>query len=87
MSKSIIERLDNKTAKKAKLADFRCMIDSVMIDTDYDGKKFNITDCDAPAKNDLVKGEYEYDISKKKHTIAVIITDMLGEERIITKKV
>lgn len=37
--------------------------------------------------NDLVKGEYELEIPKKKTKVAVKIIDMLGEEVLFTKEV
>lgn len=89
ISPTIIERLniDNKLFK-VKIPDFRCMIDSVLIDTGYEGKTFHIDYCDVPEKkNDLIKGKYELDVSTRKTTIAVKIIDMLGEELIITNKI
>jgi len=82
ISPTIIERLniDNKLFK-VKIPDFRSMIDTVLIDTNYDGNTFHIVYSDVPEKkNDLVKGKYEIEIPKKKIKIAVKIIDMLGEE-------
>ena len=63
------------------------MIDSVQIDTDYK-KAFNIVESDIPIrKSDLVQGSYEIEIPKKKCTIAIKITDMLGEEVLRTKTI
>jgi hypothetical protein len=60
------------------------MVDSVMIDTDYDGKVFNIELSDVPErKQDFVAGRYELPASDRA-TVAVKITDMLGEEVLIT---
>ncbi len=54
-----------------------------MIDADYDGKVFNITLADVPErKNDLVEGKYAVE-AKKGVTIAVKVTDMLGEEVLV----
>jgi hypothetical protein len=48
---------------------------------DEHGKVLNITVSDVPEKkSDLVSGEYELDAPKGKTTVAVKITDMLGEE-------
>ena len=38
-------------------------------------------------KSDLVVGEYEIEIPKKKCQIAIKITDMLGEEILSTKEI
>ena len=64
------------------------MVDSVMVDTAYDGKVFNVTYSDVPErKSDLVVGEYELDVPKRKTTVAVKITDMLGEEILEAERV
>jgi hypothetical protein len=61
------------------------MVDSVMIDSDYDGKVFNILLADVPErKNDLVKGKYVVE-AKKGARVAVKVTDMLGEEVLVVK--
>lgn len=82
ISPTIIERLniDNKLFK-VKIPDFRCMIDTVLIDNNYDNKTFHIVYSDVPErKDDLVKGQYEIEIPDKKARVAVKIIDMLGEE-------
>jgi len=82
ISPTIIERLniDNKLFK-VKISDFRSMIDTVLIDNNYDGKTFHIVYSDVPErKGDLVKGEYKVEVPKSKTKIAVKIIDMLGEE-------
>jgi len=89
ISPTIIERLniDNKLFK-VKIPDFRSMIDTVLIDNNYNGKTFHIVYSDVPEKKqDLVKGKYEIEISSNKTRIGVKIIDMLGEEIIITKEV
>jgi len=89
ISPTIIERLniDNKLFK-VKIPDFRSMIDTVLIDNNYDGKTFHIVYSDVPKKKqDLVKGKYEIEISSNKTRIGVKIIDMLGEEIIITKEI
>ncbi len=51
-----------------------------MIDNNYNGMVFNIILSDIPEKNDdLVIGNYEVPVTEG-CTIAVKITDMLGEE-------
>jgi len=89
ISPTIIERLNiDNTLFKVKIPDFRCMIDCVLIDTNYDSKTFHIVYSDVPEKkNDLIKAKYELEISKNKTKIAIKIVDMLGEETIFTKEV
>ena len=89
ISPTIIERLnlDSKLFKK-KIPDFRSMVDTVLIDSNYDGKTFRVVFSDLPEKrDDLVKGEYEIEIPKSKAKIAVKIIDMLGEEVLVTEEV
>jgi len=89
ISPTIIERLnmDNKLFK-IKVTDFRSMIDTVLIDNNYDGKTFHIVYSDVPEKkDDLIKGEYEIEILENKTVVAVKIIDMLGEEVIITEEI
>jgi hypothetical protein len=70
-----------------QIGDWRSMVDSVMIDTAYDGEVFNITLADVPErKTDLVEGKYMVE-TKKGATIAVKVTDMLGEEVLVVKAV
>ncbi len=81
VSPTIIERLNDGGIFKLKIPDFRAMIDTVLIDTNYDGKTFRVALADVPEKkSDYIAGRYEVDIPKGKTTIAVKIIDMLGEE-------
>ena len=58
-----------------------------MIDSAYDGKVFNITLSNVPEKkNDLVVGKYLVGVSDGA-TLAVKLTDMLGEEVLVVKEV
>ena len=71
-----------------KIPDFRCMIDAVLIDPDYDGSIFHISHADAPSKKDtLVKGVYEFGVPHPHGTIAVKIIAVTGEETIMVRKV
>ncbi len=82
ISPTIVERLniDNKLFK-VKIPDFRSMIDTVLIDNNYDGETFHVVYSDVPErKDDLVKGKYEIEVPKSKAKVAVKIIDMLGEE-------
>ncbi|MCS7215985.1 MAG: site-specific DNA-methyltransferase [Thermodesulfovibrio sp.] len=89
ISPTIIERLNiDNQLWKVKIADFRAMINYILIDKDYDGKVFNVFYSDVPQKKtDLIKGKYELEVNKDKTKIAVKIVDMLGEEVLITKDV
>jgi len=70
-----------KQESKAKVDDYRQVIDSIAIDADYDGSLFNAEIIDVPVKKDLIKGEYVVEYEKKgKNTIAIKIVDVLGEE-------
>ena len=61
ISPTIITRLQKQAGLlKPKIDEWRSMVDCVMIDTNYDGKVFNIAFSDVPEKkNDLVNGKYE----------------------------
>jgi len=87
VSPGILQRLAQQSGVvQAKIADWRSMVDSVMIDTAFDGAVFNVIHADVPArKTDLVAGMYEVDAPAGKATVAVKITDMLGEEVLITQ--
>jgi hypothetical protein len=89
LSPSVIERLSaQEGVLKPHITDWRSMVDTVMIDTAYNGEVFNIVLADVPEKKpDLVQGRYELPASSKKTTIAVKITDMLGEEVLVTREV
>ena len=58
-----------------------------MIDSAYNGKVFNITLADVrERKNDLVEGKYVVE-AKKGAMVALKVTDMLGEEVWVVKRV
>jgi len=85
ISPTIIKRLDlDRSIFGEYIKDFRSQIDVALIDTNYDGKTFNIVHSDVPEKKqDLVNGEYELDLPQKDSNVAVKIIDMLGEETLI----
>jgi len=91
VSPSIVERLKQQGGiLTPQVDDWRAMVDSVMIDTGYDGKVFKVALADVPPsgrKSDLVAGEYELEGPKGETTVAVKITDMLGEEVLVTERV
>ncbi len=91
ISPTILERLRQQNKDnplfQPQISDWRSMVDSVMIDADYNGSVFNITLADVPErKNDLVEGKYTVE-AKKGATITVKVTDMLGEEVLVVKEV
>ncbi len=71
-SKSILDE------NKARVEDFKQIIESVAIDTDYNEKIFNAEIIDIPSKKELIKGVYEAEEFDK--VVAVKIIDVLGEE-------
>jgi DNA modification methylase len=85
LSPTIIKRLDlDRSVFGEKISDFRSQIDAILIDTNYNGKTFNIVFSDAPSrKQELVAGIYELDMPKTSKQVAVKIIDMLGEEVLI----
>lgn len=89
ISPSIVERLRQQAGViQPKIDDWRAMVDSVMIDPAYDGVVFKIALADVPErKSDFVQGSYELSAPQSETTIAVKITDMLGEEVLITRTV
>lgn len=89
ISPTILERLEMDSGIfKAKITDWRSMVDTVLIDNHYDGEVFNIVLSDVPEhKNDLVAGRYELSAPSNPTVIAVKIIEMLGEEVIVTKEI
>lgn len=85
ISPTIIERLKEQAGILApQIDDWRAMVDVVCIDPSYDGQVFNIAVSDVPEKKtDFVTGRYELPAPKSKTTVAVKMTDMLGEEILV----
>jgi DNA modification methylase len=85
LSPTIVERLSAQQGIVApRITDWRMMVDSVLIDPAFDGSVFSIGTADVPnKKTDFVVGTYELDPATVGPTIAVKITDMLGEEILI----
>ncbi len=91
ISPTLLERLRQQNKDnplfQPHIEDWRSMLDSVMIDSAYDGKVFNIILADVPEKkNDLVVGKYVVGAAQGA-TVAVKLTDMLGEEVLVVKEV
>ena len=82
ISPTILARLDiGRSIFNEQIEDFRSQIDYVLIDTNYDGKKFNIVKRDLPEKEtNFIKGKYELVLPRVGAKVAVKIVDRLGEE-------
>ena len=89
LSPTILQRLNlEQGVSRAQIEDWRAVVDCVMVDTDYDGKVFNVALSDIPPrKQDLVSGSYELPAPREGATVAVKIIDMLGEEAVVTKQI
>jgi len=87
ISPTILARLDiDRTLFDEQIDDFRAQIDCVLIDTDHNGKHFNIVESDIPKKkDDFVRGEYQVSLPRAGAVIAVKIIDMLGEETVVSR--
>lgn len=89
LSPTVIERLQQQAGVvRPQIDDWRAVVDSVMIDPAYDGAVFNVALSDVPErKQDLVDGRYEVVVPAKPSTVAVRITDVLGEEILVVREV
>lgn len=78
--------LQKLSQTKESVSDWREMVESIMIDWNYDGAVFQPTLTDIPAKNELVQGQYT--IPEDAGTIRIKITDLLSEslERDLTEE-
>lgn len=74
--------LQKLSLMKENVTEWREMVESVMIDFNYDGAVFEPQTVDVPEKNELVKGEYE--IPADASEIRVKITDLLSESLEVT---
>lgn len=86
-SPTIVQRLNmEKGVFRAKIDDWRAVVDCILIDSNYDGQLFKVQLSDIPArKTDLVTGQYALPAQQGATTVAVKIIDMLGEELILTE--
>ena len=82
ISPTLLHRLAlDRSVFDEQIKDFRAQIDCVMIDSNYDGKVFRITEQDIPyKKDDFIKARYSIKIPHAKAHVAVKIIDMLGDE-------
>lgn len=69
--------LKKLSIQKSKVGEWKELVDSVMIDFNFDGTVFTPTVVDVPQDGEFVKGEYE--IPADAGTIRVKITDLLSE--------
>jgi site-specific DNA-methyltransferase (adenine-specific)/adenine-specific DNA-methyltransferase len=69
--------LQKLSIEKAKVGDWRELVDSILIDWNYDGAVFSPALVDIPEKNELIKGVY--DVPDGFGTVRVKITDLLAE--------
>ncbi|MDE5621184.1 MAG: site-specific DNA-methyltransferase [Ruminococcus sp.] len=63
--------------KDSYVEDWKQLVESIMVDFNYDGAVLSPAVTDIPGKNELVKGEYE--IPETAGTIRIKITDLLSE--------
>ena len=88
ISPTILARLDIDRTElfDVHIDDFRAQIDCVLIDTNYTGEHFTITESDVPEKKeDFVDAQYTVTLPDPDACVAVKIIDMLGEETVVTE--
>lgn len=69
--------LQKLSLQQENVEDWRELVESIMIDWNYDGAILEPKEVDIPDKNDLVKGRYQ--IPADAGTIRIKITDLLSE--------
>lgn len=69
--------LQKLSMQKENVTDWRELVESIMVDWNYDGAVLQPAVVDIPERNDLVKGNYP--VPKDAGTIRVKITDLLSE--------
>jgi len=86
VSPTVVSRLRDQLGLLQPIVDdWRALVESVAIDSDYHGDVFNIRSIDLPARRaDYVSGSYTVPIANRTARIAVKITDCLGEEILVT---
>lgn len=85
ISPTIVERLRSQAGVvQPVIDDWRAMVDSIMIDPAYDGAVFTVALADIPEKKtEFVQARYDLPAPPGETTVAVKITDMLGEEVLV----
>ncbi len=69
--------LQKLSQQKEDVTEWREMVESIMIDWNYDGAVMEPSIIDIPSKNEFVQGEYK--IPEGANNIKVKITDLLSE--------
>ena len=69
--------LQKLSLQKEKVKDWRELVESVMVDWNYDGAVLQPATVDIPEKNEFVKGNYK--VPEEAGTIRIKITDLLSE--------
>lgn len=69
--------LQKLSIAKKDINDWKELVDSIMIDWNYDGVTFSPTTTDIPEKNEMVKGTYK--VPQGAGTIHIKITDLISE--------
>jgi hypothetical protein len=89
ISPTIVQRLQQQArVVPVFIDDWRAMVDSVAIDPAYDGTVFRAVLVDAPHKRTaMVAGSYTIPVAAFPTTVALKITDMLGEELLIIEHI
>ena len=87
ISPSILERLAGQEGiLTPRVEDWRSMVDSVAVDTAYDGEAFDVDLIDIPERRSgVVGGTYDLEAPAGDRPAAVRITDMLGEKILIVE--
>jgi DNA modification methylase len=88
-SPTIAALVGQKTAKiREPISDWRVVVDTISIDPNYNGMFFNSQLVDAPLKkSEQVCGFYTIAAGRAPCTVAVRITDLLGEELLIVRRI
>lgn len=71
---SLLQKL---SLQKEQVIDWREMVESIMVDWNYDGAILQPVELDVPEKNELVSGRYK--VPEDAGTVRVKITDLLSE--------
>ncbi|MCB0187510.1 MAG: hypothetical protein KDE31_24745, partial [Caldilineaceae bacterium] len=89
LSPTVVQRLRGQSRIEPMLIeDWRAMVDHIAIDPAYDGVTLRAQLADAPHKRtDIVQGRYQLQGISLPTTVAVRITDMLGEEVLVIRRV
>ncbi|MCL5996831.1 MAG: site-specific DNA-methyltransferase [Chloroflexi bacterium] len=79
---------DGEAQSRAPVAGWRNLVERVAIDPCFDGKVLRVALSDVPPKRrDLIVGSYELPAPLGTTLVAVKITDVLGEEVLVTQRV